>query len=475
MHKVTPVLLAGGTGTRLWPLSRKSYPKQFSKLTGNHSLFQQSAERCVSSAHMTFSEPLIMTNNEFRFIVAEQLRRIGIGNYSIMIEPKPKNTGSAILAAAMHIARDDPDTLCLATPTDHILKDRMQFHKAIQSGLEGLEKRTIVTFGVKPTRAETGYGYIEFESKTADHAIKVKRFIEKPSSQVAEEMILSEKFLWNMGIFLFRAGDMIEQFNLHYRALLKPAEDAILNSHEDLDFIRLDSAAWEKMADISIDFAIMEKSKNLVAVPYHGEWTDMGTWESVWEQENISADGLVLSGNASAINCSNSLLRSEGSGQHIVGVGLKNILAIAMNDAVLVADKDSSQSIRDVIPLLKSKGINQAEIFPTDYRPWGWFEVLIEQKNFKVKRILVYPKAALSLQSHEHRSEHWVVVEGRALISLDSKEFVLSHSQSISIPIGSKHRLTNVEDVPLEIIEIQMGSYLGEDDIVRYEDKYKRE
>ena len=476
MKKIYPVILAGGYGTRLWPLSRKSFPKQFTNLTGEHSLFQQTALRLMSSDQLEFALHTTLTHSDFRFIVGEQLQAVGIDPGHILIEPEGKNTAPAILAACLSISKSDPDAILLVAPSDHIIPDTFEFHRAILTGLSQIKLGKMVTFGITPTHPETGYGYLELDHDELDSkgTANVVRFVEKPGLARAEKMLENKNYLWNAGIFLFKATDMISAFEQYEPLTLKRTKEAIDGAQVDLDFLRLNAASWGKLKQISIDYAIMEKVSNLVAVPYLFKWSDLGGWNAVWLIADKDEAGNALSEGAHSIDCSNTLLRSESQHQKIVGLGLDNIIAIAMPDAVLVADKQRSQEIKKVVELLKFNNIQQAGVFPKDHRPWGFFESLVLSKQFQVKYINVNPGAALSLQSHRHRSEHWIVVEGTARVTVDKEVKLISEGQSVYIPLGAKHRLENPLDSSLVLIEVQTGTYFGEDDIVRYEDLYKR-
>ena len=476
MNKVYPALLSGGSGTRLWPLSRKSYPKQFSNLIGDKTLFQSSAERLISSGVLEFDPLLTLTNSDYRFIIGEQLQEVGIDPGPILIEPEAKNTAAAILAASIFVHSKDENAVLLVAPSDHVIPGTDDFHAAIKVGLSHVQNQKMVTFGIKPTHAETGYGYLELtkhpidDSGTAD----LEKFIEKPDLQDAKQMLKAGHYLWNAGIFLFRARDMIDAFSTYAPETLDLVSHAVNAAFEDLGFLRLAVEPWSKLQDISIDYAIMEKAQNLVAVPYASKWSDLGGWDAVWSESKPDASGNVTSETAHAIECSNSLLRSETSGQQVVGIGLNDIMAIAMPDAVLVARKECAQDVKKAVELLKTKDIAQAEIFPKDHRPWGWFESLALGERFQVKRICVKPGAALSLQSHNHRSEHWIVVEGTARVTIDDEVKLVTEGQSVYVPLGAVHRMENTGKVPMLLIEVQIGSYLGEDDIIRYEDVYAR-
>jgi len=474
MTSITPILLAGGSGTRLWPSSRKSYPKQFMQLTAGETLFQQSAQRVLDSDILQFNQHTIITNSHFRFIVSEQLQNVGINPGRIIIEPEPKNTAPAIIAATVFAQKDNQDAVVIATPTDHVISDTENFHQAMKIGLNEIENGKIVTFGISPLYPETGYGYIQLDKFSSHGTAKVLKFIEKPNEMLAKTMLDEGNYFWNSGIFMFRANDMIAAFELYAKDIISNVVKSVDQSVDDLSFTKLDSKCWKNLEEISIDYAIMEKAKNLVAIPYSSGWSDLGNWDSVWQESKQDDNGVALSENAHAIECKNTLLRSDSKNQEIVGLGLEDIVAIAMPDAVLVANKNKSQDVKKVVEYLKFQNISQSEEFVKDYRPWGSFEILSEGIGFKVKKINVKPGAALSLQSHKHRSEHWVVVEGSAVVTIDESVKVISPGQSTYVPLGSIHRLENKEKNMLIIIEVQIGSYLEEDDIIRYEDIYSR-
>ena len=474
MTKITPIILAGGSGTRLWPLSRKSYPKQFSNLIGEYSLFQKSASRLISSDLVVFKQPIILTNSDFRFIITDQLKEVDIDPGHILIEPESKNTGPAILAASLYALKNDPDAVLLVAPSDHVILDEAKFHSAINLGLSETKNGNIVTFGVAPDRPETGYGYLELASTISHSPIKLKSFVEKPDLNTAIDMLGSKNYLWNSGIFIFRAIDIVSAFEKHSSHLLNPVKNAILNGKHDLNFFRFDPEAWAECCDISIDYAVMEQMDNLVAVPLSVGWSDLGDWNAVWKEQGPDRDGIVTNQNVTEMNCHNVLLRSENENQHLVGLGLSDIVAIAMPDAVLVANKDSVQDVKKVVNTLKASNVQQAELSLKDHRPWGWFEILTKHKQFQVKRIHVKPGGKLSLQSHKYRSEHWIVVEGTIRATVDDAVQLLSKGESVFIPLGAIHRMENPGKAPVTLIEVQTGSYLGEDDIIRYDDVYER-
>ncbi|WP_146592399.1 mannose-1-phosphate guanylyltransferase/mannose-6-phosphate isomerase [Puniceibacterium confluentis] len=473
---VTPVLLCGGSGTRLWPLSRKSYPKQFVPLVGEETLFQASARR-LSGQHegISFGAPVVLTNSDFRFIVTEQLHSVRIDPSAILIEPEGKNTAPAVLAAALHLVAQNPQAVMLVAPSDHVIPDSDAFRAAVVEGLAAVEAGNLVAFGITPTHAETGYGYLELSEKPTSAApVALLRFVEKPNEATAQSMVDAGTFLWNAGIFLCKAADVIAAFAEHAQGLLAPVEQAVTEAKADLGFLRLAPEPWSTLEDISIDYAVMEKASNLSAVPFSAGWNDLGGWDAVWREADPDENGVVAVDGATAIDCENTLLRSDSERLEIVGIGLKNIIAVAMNDAVLVADMDRAQDVKKVVAALKAKGADQATHFPKDHRPWGWFESLVVGNRFQVKRILVHPGASLSLQSHFHRSEHWIVVEGTARVTIDDEVRLVTENQSVYLPLGCVHRMENPGKVPMVLIEVQTGAYVGEDDIVRYEDVYAR-
>ncbi|MDA8891502.1 mannose-1-phosphate guanylyltransferase/mannose-6-phosphate isomerase, partial [Planktomarina temperata] len=437
----------------------------------------KSAQRLTSSSKLDFEEHITLTNAAYRFIVIEQLQEVGLDPGPILIEPEAKNTAAAILAASMFARSKDANPILLVAPSDHVIPDTNAFHEAVRIGLNHVHDGKMITFGIKATHPETAYGYLELSPNSIDsHGTSdLKNFIEKPDIEHAKQMTATGNFLWNAGIFLFKAQDMIDAFSEYAPNTLEFVEQSVADATIDLGFIRLSSEPWSKLDDISIDYAVMEKARNLVAVPYSSKWSDLGGWDAVWADSGPDQDGNVVSKNAHAIECTNCLLRSESGAQQIVGLGLDSILAIAMPDAVLVTHKEKAQDIKHVVEVLKADNIPQAEIFPKDHRPWGWFESLALGERFQVKRILVKPGAALSLQSHTHRSEHWIVVEGTAKVTIEDDVKLISEGESVYIPLGALHRMENPGKLPMVLIEVQTGAYLGEDDIVRYEDLYSRD
>lgn len=473
--EITPILLVGGSGTRLWPLSRKSYPKQFTRLIGEESLFQASARRLSGEG---FGAPIIVTGDPFRFIVTEQLAALEMSPGAVLIEPEARNTAPAAAVAALLLSTKDPEALLLIAPSDHVMPDTEGFRAAVMAAAPCAESGEIVTFGISPTRPDTGYGYLELAAGADPMAATpqpLARFVEKPDADRAEDMVADGRYLWNAGIFLTAAATLIAAYETHAPKTLAGVRAALNAAKTDLGFTRLDPKAWAALPDLSIDYAIMEKARNLVVMPYSGPWSDLGGWEAVWQTSTPDVDGTAAGPGALAIDCRDTLLRSEAPGQRIVGIGLDDIVAIAMPDAVLVTRKSQSQRAKEAVVALREIGAPQADAFPIDHRPWGYFESLAMGSYFQVKRIVVKPGAALSLQSHHHRAEHWIVVEGTARVTIGEEVRLLSENQSVYVPLGAVHRLENPGKVNVTLIEVQTGSYLGEDDITRYEDVYARE
>ena len=468
---ITPILLCGGSGTRLWPLSRKSFPKQFTDILGGGSLFQASARHFVGEG---FSRPVVVTGNDFRFIVSEQLDDIGIKPAGILIEPEGRNTAPAAIAAAMFAAAQDPDALILLVPSDHAVADPETFRQAVLLGRAAAQEGQIVTFGIAPSRAETGYGWLEMGEATHEGVHRLSRFVEKPDQARAEALLADPRYLWNAGVFLAPARTLIDAFRTYAPAIHDAVQAALSAAQSDLSFTRIDPALWAQVPEDSIDYAVMEKAPNVSVVRFDGHWSDLGSWESVWQESEKDASGNAVSNHATAFRCERSLLRSESDEIELVGIGLKNIVAVAMRDAVMVADMSDSQNVKQAVSVLKARKAKQAVQFPVDHRPWGWYETLILSDRFQVKRIHVHPGAALSLQSHVHRSEHWIVVQGTARVTVNDEVKLLTENQSVYIPLGAVHRMENPGKVPMVLIEVQTGSYLGEDDIIRYQDVYAR-
>lgn len=468
---ITPVILAGGAGTRLWPLSRKSFPKQFAAFDGDQSLFQQTIARLAGSG---MGRPVILTSEDFRFIVTEQMGQMGVLPEQVFIEPEGRDTAPAILLAAMAIEVTHGDGLMLVAPSDHLVPDTAAFLAAVAAARPDAEAGKIVTFGITPDRPETGYGYLELsQDPLAGETAPLTQFVEKPDRATAEKMIATGRYLWNAGIFLMKVSTVLDAFAKHAPQLIDPVRGALDGAQRDLGFKRLEAGSWGRAEKISVDYAIMEKSSRLVVMPFPNGWTDLGDWEAVrWSGADDA--GLRTQGNAMAMDCVDTLLWAEGDSPKLIGLGLKDVIAVTLPDAVLVADRSRAQDVKKVVDELRAKGASEADTFTKDHRPWGWFESLVKGPRFQVKRIVVHPGGKLSLQSHNHRAEHWVVVEGTAQVTVGDTVSMVYENQSIYVPQGEVHRLENPGKVELTLIEVQTGSYLGEDDIIRHEDVYSR-
>jgi len=471
LPKVHPVILCGGSGKRLWPASRKSMPKQFVRLAGDTSLLQQTIRRVedISSA-----PPVLLTGHDYRFVVAEQAAEIGLKGHRMVVEPEGRNTGPAVCAAVELIHAQDHDALVLICPADHVISDVMTFAKAVAAAIPAAARGEIVTFGIRPDRPETGYGYIELASEVHPDGLPLPfvRFTEKPDAATAEAMVASGRYVWNSGIFLASAKTLMTAFGRHAPALRAAVRRSIREAATDLDFLRL-GPAYAEAPDLSIDYAVMENVQGTV-IPVSVGWSDLGSWRAVWDASRRDADGVAATGQALAIHCQDSLLSSRDDGIQVVGIGLRNIAAVATRDAVLIADLDSSQSVADAVKELKLRRAPQAEQFRQAFRPWGHYETLALGARYQVKSIVVKPGGELSLQSHVHRAEHWIVVEGTARVTIGETVSQVAENQSVYIPLGAIHRLANPGKVDLRLIEVQTGAYLGEDDIIRYQDIYAR-
>jgi mannose-1-phosphate guanylyltransferase/mannose-1-phosphate guanylyltransferase/mannose-6-phosphate isomerase len=469
--KIHPVILCGGSGKRLWPASRKSMPKQFVRFGDDDSLLQQTIRRLED---ISCAPPVLLTANDYRFVVAEQAAELGVKGHRLVVEPEQRNTGPAVCAAVELIQAQDHDALVLICPADHVITDVMTFANAVAAAIPSAVKGEIVTFGIRPDRAETGFGYIELANEASPDGVPqpFHRFTEKPDAVTAEAMVESGRFVWNAGIFLASAKTLMSAFGRHAPGLRAAVRRSIREAKTDLDFLRL-GPCYAEAPDLSIDYAVMEHMSGTV-VPISVGWSDMGSWRAVWEATRRDAAGVALTGQALALNCQDTLLSARDDQIQIVGIGLRNIAAIATRDAVLIADLDSAQSVADAVKELKLRKAPQAESFRQEFRPWGHYETLALGKRHQVKCIVVKPGGELSLQSHVHRSEHWVVVEGTARVTIGDTVSTLSENQSVYIPLGEIHRLANPGKVELRLIEVQTGAYLGEDDIIRYQDIYAR-
>ena len=455
-------------------MSRKSFPKQFSAIAGDETLFQACVRRFTAPE---FAAPIVISGSDFRFIVKDQLAAIGVSAQATLIEPEGRNTAPAILAAALLLDQSEPGALMVVAPSDHVIPQDAQFRAAVLAAVPTAQAGQLVTFGIRPDRAETGYGWLELSQPATDFAPiaqPLRRFVEKPDLARAQAMLADGRHAWNAGIFLVTTTDLIAAFATFAPQILQGVRAAVAAIQYDLGFARLGASDWAALPDLSIDYAVMEKAPNLSVMPYNGTWSDLGGWEAVWRDSSPDAKGVVTHGNALAIECTETLLRSEAGSLQLVGIGLENIVAVAMPDAVLITTKDRAQDVKLAVTQLKAQKAPQAETFPRDHRPWGWYESLAIGDRFQVKRIVVLPGAALSLQSHHHRAEHWIVVEGTAKVTVDADVRLISENQSVYIPLGAVHRLENPGKVNMVLIEVQTGTYLGEDDIIRYDDVYAR-
>lgn len=468
---VHPVILCGGSGTRLWPSSRRAYPKQFVSFDSQRSLFQTVLSRLSGPE---FDAPTLLTNEDFRFLVEEQVAALGLSDRRVILEPALRNTAPAILTAALSLEQT-PEEVMLIAPSDHLVNDIEAFLKAVAIGVIAAKEGMLAAFGAVPDCPETGYGYLQLETEVkSGQFTPLLGFIEKPNKQRASELLKGGNVLWNAGMFMFRVRDIIAAFEEYAPEMITSCRAALEQGEEDLGFFRLAAEPYKEIDAISIDYAIMEKAKNIVAVPLESDWSDLGSWDALHAILPLDENGVAQTGTTTAIDCENTLLRSEDDNIQLVGLGLKNIAAIAMRDAVLVTDMDHVQDVKKAVGVLKAKKVPQAEDYPRFHRPWGWYETLCLGDRFQVKRIMVKPDGILSLQSHVHRAEHWVVVAGTARVTVGEEVKLLTENQSVYIPLGAVHRMENPGKVPMYLIEVQTGSYLGEDDIVRYEDVYNR-
>lgn len=467
---ITPVVLCGGSGTRLWPLSRTLHPKQLLSLINDKSMLQNTLLRVQGM--LNHARPMVICNHEYRFIVAEQLRDAGFEKSDIFLEPEGKNTAPAVTIVALHSLRQNEDPLLMVMPADHDIANIDQLEKTIEAGIELANQNYLVTFGVTPNKPETGYGYIlKSDPLPQSSGYRVEQFVEKPSITKAKEYVASGDYFWNSGMFLFRASVFIKAMREFAPDILESCEQAVADMGVDLDFYRLNEKFLSCRSE-SIDFAVMEKADNIAVVPLQSEWSDVGSWDVLWQISQKDDAGNVLRGQVFVDQVSDSYLRAEK--RLLAVVGLSNIAVIETPDAVLVAHKDSCQDIKTMVGLLKGNQRAEAHTHDCVYRPWGYYEALNKSDRYHVKHIVVKPGAKLSLQMHQHRSEHWVIIKGTAVVTRGDEQFELSENQSIYIPANVKHRIENNTDSLLHFIEVQTGNYFGEDDIVRFEDIYGR-
>ncbi len=470
--QIHPVILSGGSGTRLWPLSRASYPKQLLSLVSDRTMLQETAARNLDD--VGFTGPLVICNEEHRFLIDEQLKQVGVKPQAILLEPVARNTGPAITAAALWLLDKDPDALMLVQPSDHVIASLPRFHDAIRHGLAAAHAGMLVTFGIKPTRPDTGYGYIQggdAVNGTPD-VLAVERFVEKPDRATAQRFVDSGVFYWNSGIFLLSARAFLDDLARLNPAMLEACEKAIRAGKQDLDFFRLDSAAFGEAPSIAVDRAVMERTDRAAVVPVDMAWSDIGSWNALREISQPDDDGNVLRGDVVASRVRDSYIRTDG--RLVAAIGVENVVVVATDDAVLVADADTAGELSEVVDMLRQRNRTEPLTHVTTYRPWGYYRTVDAGLRYQVKRIMVKPGAKLSLQKHFHRAEHWVVVQGTALVQRGQDRMLVRENESVYIPIGTEHRLENPGKLPLQLIEVQSGPYLGEDDIVRVEDQYGR-
>ena len=471
--RIVPVLLSGGAGSRLWPLSRETYPKQLLSLLGENTLLQQTALRVDD--RLLFTEPLVLANAEHRFAIGEQLRAVGVTDPTIVLEPCGRNTAPAVAVAALLASERDPDALILVMPVDHWVRDRAAFRTAISAGIKGARYGRFVLFGVRPSGPETGFGYIRMgsELEAASPIRNVAGFVEKPDLVVVERLLACDEHLWNSGIFLLPARRFIDELAHCEPDVLAACRNALAGATRDLDFLRLDAQAFEACPSISIDYAIMEKTDNAVVVPATFDWSDVGSWSALWSMADKDPSGNVVIGDALMEDASGCYVRGD-DGQLVAALGVEDLIIAASPDVVLVTSRKRDQDVGRLVERLKANGHRSATQTRSVHRPWGYYQSIHAGERFQVKRITVNPGAKLSLQKHYHRAEHWVVVNGTAIVTRDDEEILLRENESIFVPLGCTHRLENPGKVPLNLIEIQSGSYLGEDDIVRMQDIYDR-
>lgn len=461
------VLLSGGVGSRLWPVSREAYPKQFLPLAGDNSMLVDTVARV---ADITDSSPLYICNEEHRFIVAEQVHGVYPGE--IVLEPVGRNTAPAVAIAALRALAEDESAMLLVLPADHLISDTAAFLAAVEVALVQARAGRLVTFGVVPDRPETGYGYIRRAGALDDRSYAIGEFVEKPDAATAKTYLDSGDYYWNSGMFLLGAQVYLEELRRLAPDMVIACEAALAGAATDLDFVRLDQGAFEVCPADSIDYAVMEKTELGAVVPLECGWSDVGAWSALWEAGTKDANGNVLQGDVLLDEGSNNYLRAES--RLLAATGVNNLVVVETPDAVLISERGRVQNVKQLVSALKSAGRDEARLHARVYRPWGSYESLIDGDRFQVKRIVVNPGGKLSLQKHHHRAEHWIVVSGTAEVTCEDKVFMLGEDESTYIPLGHKHRLVNPGRIPLELIEVQSGTYLGEDDIVRYDDIYGR-
>ena len=471
---LVPVILCGGTGTRLWPLSRASYPKQYWPLagTGEDTLLQQTQQRLAGLPGL--GAPLLICNEDHRFIVAEQLRQIGVEPQAILLEPVGRNTAPAVAVAALQATAHGEDPLLLVLAADHVIRDAATFRATVTAGMAAAEAGQLVTFGIVPTAPETGYGYIEAAQSLlgANEPVPIARFVEKPDRATAEQFLATGRFTWNSGMFLFKASAILAELERLAPEVVSACRSSLEHDSADLDFLRLERETFASCPSVALDVAVMERTDRGAVLPLEAGWSDVGSWSALWETADQDSDGNVLRGRVISEGSSNCYLRSEH--RLVVGLGVEDLVVVETDDVVLVAHRDRAQEVKAIVGRLEREGAPESKAHRKIYRPWGSYDGVTEGERWQVKRIVVNPGASLSLQMHHHRAEHWIVVQGTAVVEKDGGRELVGENQSTYIPLGCRHRLSNPGKIPVELIEVQSGPYLGEDDIVRFEDRYGR-
>jgi mannose-1-phosphate guanylyltransferase/mannose-6-phosphate isomerase len=468
--KIIPVILSGGSGTRLWPLSRKQYPKQYLPLAGDNTMLQETILRLSGLDNL--ADPIIVCSADHRFLVAEQCQQIDIINPIILLEPVGRNTAPAIVAAALQSLKQTDDSVLLVLSADHVIQDIKAFHTAIDIANKQAQKGKLATFGIVPTDANTGYGYIKASKNNTYGAYKVEEFVEKPDLQTAQVYLEQGYYLWNSGMFMFKATTLIDELTTHSPDIVTLVSNAVNNAVQDLDFIRLDKQAFESSPSDSIDYALMEKSNNVFVVPLNAQWSDIGSWSALYDIGIKDTNGNVIQGDVFTEETTNTYIHAN---HHMVAtIGVQDLVIVDTPNATLIATKDKAQEVKKIVEQLQEKDREEQFLHRKVYRPWGWYDSIEVGLHFQVKRLHVNPGAKLSLQMHHKRAEHWVVVSGTAVAINGEDVLTLTEGDSTYIPIGATHGLENKTNEQLEIIEVQSGTYLGEDDIVRFEDIYGR-
>ena len=471
MSKIIPVILSGGSGVRLWPMSRKQYPKQYLPLVGDNTMLQETILRLSGLDNLT--DPIIICNVDHRFLVAEQCQQIDITNPTILLESIGRKTAPAIAAAAIQSLKQTDDAILLVLSADHVIQDVDAFHKAINIASQQAQSGKLATFGIVPTDANTGYGYIKASKGDVGGVHKVEEFVEKPDQKTAQFFLDQDNYLWNSGMFMFQADVLIDELTTHSPGIVVSVNNAIDNAKQDLDFIRLDKQAFESSPSDSIDCALMEKSDNVVVIPLDAQWNDVGAWAALYGIGTKDSQGNVIKGDVITQDTTNTYINADN--HMVVAIGVDNLIIIDTPDAAFIATQDKAQEVKNIVKSLQASSRCESTTHRKVYRPWGWYDSIEKKENFQVKRIRVNPGGQLSLQSHKYRSEHWVVVKGEAIVTKDRDIISLKGGQSTYIPIGVRHSLKNHNKQDyLEIIEVQNGSYFGEDDIIRYDDIYGR-